>query len=426
MRVPWLKPGGPFPSVGAAGYDGGMRTITKLFAVFLLAVHVFASSALETGPEVAARAAVLMDAGTGAILYQKNPSVPHPPASLAKIMTIHILLEKIASGDLSLNQEICPPEASWAANLPRDSSLMFLGPGQRLTLLDLLKGLAVSSGNDAAVAAAIIGAGSVPAFTGLMNEEARKMDCGGLFFVEPSGYDARSSITALDFARFARVYVNRHPQALAMLHSLQEFTYPRPENILGSGGPNPITQTNRNSLLFSYPGADGIKTGYLDESGYNIALSAQRGAMRLILVLLGERGASPQAGIRARDGDSQRLLDFGFDNFTTQEFAAPAPLAVRVWKGEQEEIIPETPSEILITIPKGTENRLKGEISQTLYVTAPVKKGDILGTLRVSLEEKVVYEGKLTAAGDVPLGSWWDIFTDSIIIFFRDLFGYPT
>ncbi|MDR1626139.1 MAG: D-alanyl-D-alanine carboxypeptidase [Spirochaetia bacterium] len=401
------------------------KIIRKFPAALFLALYIFPASALEAGPEIMARAAVLMDAKTGVILYQKNPSLPHPPASLAKIMTIHILLEKISAGELSLNQEIRPPEASWATNLPRDSSLMFLGPGQRLTLLDLLKGLAVSSGNDAAVAAAILSSGSVPAFTGLMNEEARKMGCGGLFFAEPSGYDARSSITALDFARFLRIYVSRHPQALAALHSLREFTYPRQENMPEGNGPNPITQTNRNSLLFSYPGADGIKTGYLDESGYNIALSAQRGAMRLILVLLGERGASPQAGIRARDGDSRRLLDFGFDNFTTQKFSSPAPQAVRVWKGEQEQIVPEAPAEILLTIPKGTENHLKGEISQTLYVTAPVKKGDILGTLRVSLEEKIIYEGKLTAASDVPRGSWWDVFTDSIIIFFRDLFGYP-
>jgi D-alanyl-D-alanine carboxypeptidase (penicillin-binding protein 5/6) len=403
-----------------------MHKITgKLLAILFLALYVFPASALEAGPEIMARAAVLMDAETGVILYQKNPSLPHPPASLAKIMTIHILLEKISAGELSLNQEIRPPEASWAINLPRDSSLMFLGPDQRLTLLDLLKGLAVSSGNDAAVAAAILSSGSVSAFTGLMNEEARKAGCEGLFFVEPSGYDARNSITALDFSRFLRIYVNRHPQALAMLHSLQEFTYPRAENLLRGNGSNPITQANRNSLLFSYPGADGIKTGYLDESGYNIAVSAQRGNMRLILVLLGENGPVPQAGIRARDNDARRLLDFGFDNFTTEKFSCPAPQAVRVWKGGQEEIMPETPAEIALTIPRGTVNRLKGEIAQTLYVTAPVQKGDVLGTLRVSLDEKIIYEGKLTAPEDVPRGSWWAIFTDSIIIFFRNLFGYP-
>ncbi|MDR1316810.1 MAG: D-alanyl-D-alanine carboxypeptidase [Spirochaetales bacterium] len=401
------------------------KIIRKLPAVFFFALYIFPAFALETKPEVTALAAVLMDAKTGTVLYQKNPSLPHPPASLTKVMTIHILLEKIASGELSLNQEIRPPRESWAVNLPRDSSLMFLGPDQRLTLLDLLKGLAVPSGNDAAIAAAILSSGSVSAFAGLMNEEARKADCDGLFFVEPSGYDAHNRITALDFARFLTIYIDRHPEALAMLHSIREFTYPRTENLLEGNGSNPITQTNRNALLFSYPDTDGIKTGYLDESGYNIALTAQRGDTRLILVLLGEKGSTPQAGIRARDRDSTRLLDFGFDNFTTQKVSCPAPQAVRVWKSGQKEIIPASPSEILVTIPKGTENRLKGEISQTLYITAPVKKGDILGTLRVSLDEKTLYEGKLTCAEEIPRGSWWDIFTDSIIIFFRELFGYP-
>jgi D-alanyl-D-alanine carboxypeptidase (penicillin-binding protein 5/6) len=401
------------------------KIIKKLFIILFVSIRVFQVSALEAPPEIMAQAAVLMDAKTGAILYQKNPSLAHPPASLTKIMTMHILLEKISAGELSLDQMIHPPEASWAMNLPRDSSLMFLGPDQRLTLLDLLKGLAVSSGNDAAVAAAILCSGSVAAFTGLMNAEARKMNCDGLFFVEPSGYDANNSITALDFARFARVYINRHPQTLEMLHSLKEFTYPRPENLLGNNGSDPITQTNRNSLLFSYPGADGLKTGYVDESGYNIALTALRGNMRLILVLLGEKGATSQAGILARDRDSKRLLDFGFNNFTTENFSCPAPQAVRVWKGEPEELIPEAPAEILVTIPKGTKNRLKGEISQVLYVTAPVKKGDVLGTLRITLDEKTVYEGKLSAAKEAARGSWWDIFSDSIIIFFRNLFGYP-
>jgi D-alanyl-D-alanine carboxypeptidase (penicillin-binding protein 5/6) len=397
----------------------------SLLAVFFIFIFSFPVNAIEPQPDISARAAVLMDAKTGAILYEKNPSLPHPPASLTKVMTIHILLEKIAAGELSLTQEIRPPRESWAVNLPRDSSLMFLGPDQRLTLLDLLKGLAVSSGNDAAVAAAILCGGSVPAFANLMNAEARKENLDGLFFVEPSGYDENNRITALDFARFLRIYVNRHPEALAALHSLEEFTYPRRENLLPGNGSTPITQTNRNSLLFSYPDTDGIKTGYLTESGYNIAVTARRGDMRLILVLLGEEGATAREGIQARDRDAQRLLDFGFNNFTSKKFDPPAPDTVRVWKGEIEHITPEAPKEIWVTIPIGSESRLRGEISQTHYITAPVSQGAVLGGIRITLDEKTVYQGDLVSPRPVARGSWWDIFIDSVIVFFRELFGYP-
>ncbi|MDR3201304.1 MAG: D-alanyl-D-alanine carboxypeptidase [Spirochaetales bacterium] len=398
---------------------------SSLFAAIFIFGISFYAIAIEPQPDISARAAVLMDAKTGAVLYEKNPSLPHVPASLTKVMTIHILLEKIAEGKLSLNQKISPPEESWAVNLPRDSSLMFLGPGQKLTVLDLLKGLAVSSGNDAAVAAAIICGGSIPAFADLMNAAARNENLDDLFFVEPSGYDENNRITAMGFARFLRIYVDRHPEALAALHSLGEFTYPRPENLSPGITSTPITQTNRNSLLFSYPGVDGVKTGYLDESGYNIALSAAKNDMRLILVLLGEEGVTPTEGINSRNRDSQRLLDFGFNNFTTKKFDPPAPETIRVWKGEIEYITPALPKEIWVTIPLGSENRLRGEISQTHYITAPVGQGAVLGGIRITLDEKLVYQGSLTSSRPVARGSWWDVFIDSVIVFFRDLFGYP-
>jgi D-alanyl-D-alanine carboxypeptidase (penicillin-binding protein 5/6) len=403
-----------------------MLTIAKkLFVLFFFCGLPFLAAADTLQPVISARAAVLLDAKTGAVLYEKNAALPHPPASLTKVMTIHILLEKIAAGELGLAQEIQPPEKSWAVNLPRDSSLMFLGPDQKLTVDDLLKGLAVSSGNDAAVAAAILSSGSVSAFADLMNAAARKENLDELFFVEPSGYDANNRITAMGFARFLRLYINRHPEALAKYHSLHEFTYPRHENLLPGNGSSPITQTNRNSMLFSYTGVDGVKTGYLDESGYNIALSAYRNGRRLILVLLGEEGSSASAAIRNRNRDAAGLLDYGFDNFTNKEFTPPSPEPVRVWKGETEEIIPAYSPKIWVTIPIGSENNLRGEISQTHYVTAPVEKGAALGSIKIFLSDAVIYEENIVSPQASPRGSWWDILVDSVIVFFRKLFGYP-
>ena len=380
----------------------------------------------ETPPEISSLAAVLLDARTGTILYEKNGSVPHPPASLTKVMTIHLLLEKIAAGELTLEDEVPLPPESWASNLPRDSSLMFLGPDQRPRVLDILQGLAVSSGNDAAVAAAHLTAGSVEDFALLMNAEARRLGFADMYFIEPSGYDANNRITAVAFARFLKFYLDRHPNALENLHSLREFTYPREENLLPGNGSNPITQYNRNNLLFTYPGVDGIKTGYLHESGYNIAVTAGRNEMRLILVLLGAYGATPLQGVRSRSRDSEVLLNYGFDNFSTRKTRSPEPEPVHVWKGRIRSMVPRVPEEIWVTVPRGEENRIRGEIVQDLYITAPVMEGSVLGKVRITLDDKTLYQADLTAPAAVPKGPWWRVLFDGFAIFFRNLLGYPT
>ena len=235
---------------------------------------------LPSPPYISSLAAILMDARTGTILYEKNGMVPHPPASLTKVMTIHILLNKIKSGELSPDMLVPIPPESWAIRQPSDSSLMFLGPNQKATVQDILQGLAVASGNDAAVAAALLVSGSVEAFAELMNAEADRLGLKTLQFVEPSGYDASNRITAREFAQFLKYYLEEHPESLENLHSIREFSYPRSENLINGNTQHPIMQYNRNSLLFTYPGADGIKTGFLYESGYNLAATAKKNGMR--------------------------------------------------------------------------------------------------------------------------------------------------
>ena len=376
-------------------------------------------------PEIHALAAVLLDAKTGTILYEKNSGVAHPPASLTKVMTIHLLLEEIASGRLSPSSVVPVPPDSWASNLPRDSSLMFLGPDQAPTVKDLLEGLAVASGNDAAVATAHAVSGSLPAFTAKMNEEARKLGFPGLTFTEPSGYDDKNRITAKDFARFCRYYLERHPDTLADLHSVREFSYPKPENLLGANRMKPIIQYNRNTLLISYPGVDGIKTGYLHESGFNIAVTARKDGMRLILVQLGEEGSTQLDGLRHRNQDAKALLNYGFENFTTLKVDYPAPEPILVWKGQTQSLTPKGPKEIWVTVRKGRETNLRGEISQPNFATAPIASGTVLGEVKVFDGDKVVYFGELKAEETVDRGPWWKVAYHSVLIFFRGLFGYP-
>ncbi|MCL2558191.1 MAG: D-alanyl-D-alanine carboxypeptidase, partial [Treponema sp.] len=282
-------------------------------------------------PEISARAAVLIDAATGTALFAKNHDDEIPPASLTKLMTMRIAQAEIAAGRASLEEIVPIGVESWAQSQPPFSSLMFLEPGQRVTLGELLAGLAVPSGNDAAVAVALRFAPSVQEFSAAMTREARRMGLSRTRFVEPAGISDLNVTTAAEFAAFSRAYLGAHPESLARFHSMQEFSYPLERNATEArrASPGTIRQTNNNPLLWTFPGADGLKTGYIPASGYNIALTAERNGTRFIAVILG----APTAEDRARDGEA--LLTWAFDNFATVRPVAPLLAAEPLWQGAQ-------------------------------------------------------------------------------------------
>ncbi len=380
---------------------------------------------LPSPPYVSSLAAILMDARTGTILYEKNGMVPHPPASLTKVMTIHILLNKIKSGELSPETVVPIPPESWAIRQPSDSSLMFLGPNQKATVQDILQGLAVASGNDAAVAAALLVSGSVESFTELMNAEADRLGLKTLQFVEPSGYDASNRITAREFAQFLKYYLEEHPESLENLHSIREFSYPRSENLIKGNTQHPITQYNRNSLLFTYPGADGIKTGFLYESGYNLAATAKKNGMRLIVVLLGTIAETNHRAINIRNQEAIQLLEYGFEHFSTVEVSLPPPTPIRVWKGSQTVFIPRSPGTVPITLRKGQEPYVTGSLTLEPFISAPVYPETVVGKIRLHKGDQLIFEQNLNAGIEIPRGSWVRVFWDSLLIFLRKIFGLP-
>jgi D-alanyl-D-alanine carboxypeptidase (penicillin-binding protein 5/6) len=199
--------------------------------------------------------------------------------------------------------------------------------------------LAVSSGNDAAVAAALFLAPSVREFADMMTAEARRMGLYHTRFVEPSGISEYNMTTAAEFAAFCREYIRLYPESLKEFHSVQTFAYPQPHNVAPAfrDNPNTIEQSNRNNLLRTFYGVDGLKTGFIFESGFNIALTAQRDGSRFILVLLGAPAETGGVGIRIRDADGQRLLNWAFDNFKTVRLLAPRIENARLWKGKANE-----------------------------------------------------------------------------------------
>jgi D-alanyl-D-alanine carboxypeptidase (penicillin-binding protein 5/6) len=376
-------------------------------------------------PDLHSRSAILVDALTGAVLFELAPEEPIAPASLTKLMTVHLALQKIDEGELRLTDWVVPEEDAWASAMPPHSSLMFLGPGQKLTVDQLLMGLVVASGNDAAVEVADLVAGSVPAFAQEMNDEAARLGYTVMHFTEPAGLSADNRITAREYADFARVFIALHPDALRRYFSVRTFTYPLPENLTGSAGTQPVTQSNRNILLGRYPGADGLKTGYLDESGYHMAATAQRGGARLISVILGVPDVDGVSGAELRATLSAELLDYGFTNFTNIRPAWPAAAPVRVWKGAARSVSVMASVDPVVTVRLPDAPRVIARVEQTADIVAPVRKGEVLGHVVVTLDGKEFARFPLEAESSVPRGNVFRRALDSMIIFVRALLGMP-
>jgi D-alanyl-D-alanine carboxypeptidase (penicillin-binding protein 5/6) len=381
------------------------------------------SAAAPGAPELGSRAAVLMDAATGAVLYTKNPDMEIPPASLTKLVTAHLALRETAAGRAALDETVTLPPESWARNQPPRSSLMHLAPGQTVTLRDLLLGLAIPSGNDAAAAVALRFAPSMEEFAELMNREVRALGLVKTRFVEPSGVSEYNSTTAMEFIIFCREYINLYPETLILFHSVPSFTFPRAENVPPAYRDNPGTEThyNHNRLLGVVEGVDGLKTGYIDESGYNIALTAERNNTRLIAVILGAP-AIPRQGERVRDEDGAALLTWGFAQFKTLRPALEEPGPVRVWKGAERSaaIVFAEPLPFTARADRGQRISIRTEYLDP--VVAPLPAGSPVGRVVFSDSRGELRSLPLVTADAVERGSFFRRLRDSIALFFRGLF----
>lgn len=379
-------------------------------------------SGIAPPPAVTARAAILVEAQTGTVLFAKNSHLVIPAASLTKVVAIHAAMVAYRLGEIDLDTVLQPPPESWAMNQAPGSSLMFLGPGQRLSIRQLLEGLAVSSGNDAAVALALQIDGSVAAFAERMNAIVRSAGLVTTSFVEPSGLSPFNLTTAYEYAAFLRLHLREFPELIDQLYARRSYTYPQERNRLEDDGRPPITQSNRNLLLDEYPGADGVKTGYIDESGYHLAATATRDGRRLIAVVLGVSATSHAEGGRRRAADAAALLDYGFNEFEILRFGHPPIEPLRVYKGERKWVEPLAPGAFVLSVPAGAGERLRGDAEQITEVIAPVPAGSVVGMIRVSLDGISLSQATVTMP-EVKSGGVFRRLWDSIVIFFASLFG---
>tara|TARA_Y100001970_G_C14256195_1_gene875579 strand:- start:5065 stop:6195 length:1131 start_codon:yes stop_codon:yes gene_type:complete len=328
-----------------------------------------------------AKQVILVDDLTGTILYSKNSSEQMHPASMSKLMTIYIAFELVKEGKLNLEDKFLISEKAWRMG----GSRMFLEAGKYVTVRNLLDGIIVQSGNDACIVLAEGISGSETGFTDLMNKKAKNLGLKNTYFENSTGWPHPKHLTtANDLAILSHKIIHDFPQYYKSF-SKEKFKY------------NNISQGNRNPLLNLYPGADGLKTGYTEASGYGLAASAIRSGRRLILVANGMESA------KIRKKETSRILDYGFSNFANYNLFTSGDVVdqIEVWLGEKDKISLVVDEDITVTLSRAERETLRVFISAPGPIGAPIKKGQIIAKLNINIEGKNTKIYSLSAGYDV-------------------------
>ncbi len=367
------------------------RTSIILAAVWLLGMLVIPAGAAEL--TVAGKSAVLMDVTTGAVLYESNPHEPLAPASVTKVMTMLLIMEALDGGSISLTDTVTASETAAA----KGGSQIYLKVGETMSVSDMLKSIAVSSANDCACAMAEHLSGSEEAFVARMNSRARELGMNDTTFVNCTGLDdgadaVNHRTSAYDIALMSRELLKNHPK-------IKDFTTIWMDSVRGGT----FGLSNTNKLIRFYPGATGLKTGFTTGAGYCLSASAQREGMELVAVVMGaESGA-------ARNAACKQLLDYGFANFAliapelTQEQTVPVRL------GTADDVPVELGEEGGMLVEKARKGSVATEVTLEPEVTAPVTKGQRLGTMTVRAGDQILRQLPLVAARDIPRLSYGQI-----------------
>lgn len=392
----------------------GARRVLTLSGAFLLMSLSTAHAAdpmAPAAPDVDARAWILMDYHSGKVLAEGNADEKLDPASLTKLMTSYVVGQALKAGKIHLDDKVTVGKDAWATGNPalRGSSLMFLKPGDQVSVADLNKGVIIQSGNDASIAIADYVAGSQDAFVGLMNGYAKRLGLTSTTFKTVHGLDAPGQFsTARDMALLGKALIHDVPDEYA-IHKEKEFTF------------NKIRQPNRNRLLWSSSmNVDGMKTGTTAGAGYNLVASATQGDMRLISVVLGAK----TDGIRFRE--SEKLLTWGFRFFETVTPIKPDAAFVnqRVWFGDSSEVKLGAGEAGSVTIPKGQLKNLKATYTLTSpQLTAPLKQGQVVGTIDFQLNGKNIEQRPLVVMEAVNEGGFFSRMWDFVLMKFHQWFG---
>ncbi|HSM11339.1 MAG TPA: D-alanyl-D-alanine carboxypeptidase family protein [Lysobacter sp.] len=355
-------------------------------------------------PAIVGTAWILMDAASGNVLAGENVDQQVAPASITKVMTSYVIASELAGGKVKETDQVMMTENAWrSGGAGTDGSYSGFEVNQTAPLLEMEKGMVVQSGNDAAIALAEHVAGSVDAFAALMNQYAARIGMKNSHFVNPHGLPDEAHLSsARDLALLGRALIQEHPKAYSY-NKIKEYTV------------GPITQPNRNVLLWRDATVDGIKTGHTSDAGYCLMASAQRGEQRLISVVMGSTSEKQRAD------DSQALLNWGFRFFETHKlFDAGKQIAQqKVWKGQANEVQLGVAEPLLVTLPRGKYDQLKPMMDVPTLLVAPITAGQAIGTVKVMLDGKVIAQRPLVAISAIEqagffkrlwheLLMWWE------------------
>ncbi len=358
---------------------------------------------IPAAPIIDADSYILMDPHSQYIIAQDGADKRVEPASLTKMMTVYVLDQALKSNRANLSDKVFISERAWRST----GSRMFLDLKSEVSLEELLKGIIIQSGNDASIALAEHIAGSEDAFADLMNHYAKELGMNNTHFVNSTGLpDPNHYTTAKDMSIIASRVVRDFPETYK-LYSQKEFTYKN------------IKQTNRNRLLWQADWIDGIKTGHTDNAGFCLAASGKKDNMRLVAIVMGTK----TDGVRTTE--TSKLLNYGFQFYESRNLypANTSLKQTRVWKGKEKEVNLGLAEDFYITVGHGQYDKLKANIVVDKGIKAPIKEGDVLGTISVLLDDKVISERPLIALNTIPQAGFFGRFFDSIALIFHTLWS---
>ena len=380
--------------------------ILLLTITFVFSATVTQAEGNATAFDTLARNAILIDAKSGFVFFEKDPDTAIPPASMSKLMTQVIVFDMLKRGELKPDQEVLvSTDAVKRGGAEGGSSTMFALPNSKVSVDNLLHGAIIQSANDACIALAESIAGTESAFAQRMTSKAQELGLKNSNFANATGLpDPGQRMSVRDLSLLARYIIQTYPENYK-IYSEPQFTWSK------------ITQQNRNPLLKDYPGADGMKTGYTKEAGYGMVGSAIRDGRRLIIVVAG------LDSVEKRKAEAQKLLDYGFSQFRSINVndAGDVITKVRVWGGSERWVNLVVPAAFRVSLAPFEQEKAELRINYKGPLMAPVKAGENVGTLKVYVDGKAVAESPLQTAADVSATpSMWKKAADSTLIM---LFG---
>ena len=381
--------------------------VLKSFLILMAFAYAGSVNAviIPNAPVLSAKGYILIDANSGDVLAESDADVQVAPASLTKLMTAYVVGQEIVNGRLAWDTSVEVSRKAWSANFP-ESSKMFIKPGDDLNVQDLMQGLIIQSGNDAAVALAEHVAGDEIAFVSLMNGWAQSLGMTNTNFINAHGLDGESiATTPRDMATLLKAVINDVPEVYS-LYNKRRFTW------------NGIEQYNRNKLLWDKTlNVDGGKTGYTEAAGYSLVSSATQGRMRLISVVMGTASA------QTRVNESRQLLNYGFRFYDTLQVGKKGEELYRagVWKGDVNETSVQFDEDVFITLPRTQVASVEQilELNETLM--APVKVGDAVGEVVWSVEGQPIKRVNVVSADNIEQGTMFKRIKDAVLLWLSSL-----